>query len=148
MGALPVELRQSGKSGAAPWWRWSTGQPADGRTSAGTSCCIPGDPGHGTGRLLTALSSVKHNIAHQPHVLIWHGGLVLILFFMHNKQPNLQFCEHPRGFLQDCVHTVCHRHRVLPVVVGHAAVVLPNGHGETTQLLQLKASWETRQEVR
>lgn len=76
-GALPVGLRQSGKSGAAPWWRWSTEQPADGQTSAGTCCCIPGDPDHGTGRLLTDLSSVNHNIANQPHVLIWHEGLVL-----------------------------------------------------------------------
>lgn len=60
------------------------------------------------------------------------------------RAANLELCEYPRGFLQDGVHTVRHRHCVLPVVVGHAAVVLPHGHGEPTQLLQLKAAQKTR----
>lgn len=56
------------------------------------------------------------------------------------QKANLQLCEDPGGFLQNGVHAVRHRHRVLPVVVGHAAVVLPHGHGEPTQLFQLEAA--------
>lgn len=61
-GALPVGLRQSERSGAAPWWRWSTEQPADDRTSAGKCCCILDDPGRGTGRLSTDPSSVNRRV--------------------------------------------------------------------------------------
>lgn len=56
------------------------------------------------------------------------------------REANLQLREDPGGFLQNGVHAVRHRHRVLPVVVGHAAVVLPYGHGEPTKLLQLEAA--------
>lgn len=61
-GALPAGLRRSERSGAAPWWRWSTEQPADGRTSAGKSCCILDGPDHGTGMLSTDPSSVNHKM--------------------------------------------------------------------------------------
>lgn len=57
--ALPVGWRRSGRSGVAPWWRWSTGRPVDGQTSAGTRCCIPGGPGRGTGRLSADPFSAK-----------------------------------------------------------------------------------------
>lgn len=60
-GALPVGWRPSERSGVAPWWRWSTEQPADGQTSAGTCCCTPGGPDHGTGRLSTDPSSVNRS---------------------------------------------------------------------------------------
>ena len=45
---LPVVLRQSVRSGVAPWWRRSRGLPEDGRTSAGMCYCNHGDPGHDT----------------------------------------------------------------------------------------------------
>lgn len=57
-----------------------------------------------------------------------------------SQGPNLQLSEDARDFLQDGVHAVSHRHRVLPVVVGHASVVLLHGHGESAQFLQLKAA--------
>lgn len=56
--ALPVGWRQSERSGVAPWWSWNTEQPAGGQTSAGTSCCTPDGPDHGTGRQSADPSSV------------------------------------------------------------------------------------------
>lgn len=57
-GALPVGWRQSERSGAVPWWRWSTEQPADGQTSAGMRCCTPDGQGHGRDKLSIDPSSV------------------------------------------------------------------------------------------
>lgn len=68
-GALPAGLRRSERSGAAPWWRWSTERPADGRISAGRRCCILGDPDHGTGRLSTDPSSVNSKKHKQKTIL-------------------------------------------------------------------------------
>ena len=45
---LPVVLRQSVRSGVAPWRRRSRGLPEDGQTSAGMCCCNHGDPGRHT----------------------------------------------------------------------------------------------------
>ena len=52
---------------------------------------------------------------------------------------HLEVSKEPAVALQDGVHAVRHRHRVLPVVVRDPAVVLLHGHDETTQLLQLEA---------
>lgn len=60
--ALPVGLTLSGRSGAAPWWRWSTGQPEDGQTSAGMCYCILDGPGHDTGRQSTDPSSIYGSV--------------------------------------------------------------------------------------
>lgn len=57
--ALPAGWRQSERSGAAPWWTWSTEQPVDGQTSAGMRCCSLDGPDHGTGRLSTNPSSIN-----------------------------------------------------------------------------------------
>lgn len=146
-GALPVGLRQSERSGAAPWWRWSTEQPADDRTSAGKCCCILDDPGRGTGRRSTDPSSVNRRVT--KHLTSQSCFSFKLLLFRSSetqtkRAADLELCEYPSGFLQDGVHTVCHRHGVLPVVVGHTAVVLPYRHGEPTQLFQLEAMQKTR----
>lgn len=54
-------------------------------------------------------------------------------------RTHLEVGEEPAAVLQDGVHAVGHRHRVLPVVVRNPAVVLLHRHDETAQLLQLEA---------
>ena len=54
-------------------------------------------------------------------------------------RAHLEVGEEPAAALQDGVHAVGHRHRVLPVVIRNPAVVLLHRHDETAQLLQLEA---------
>lgn len=99
-GALPAGLRRSERSGAAPWWRWSTERPADGRISAGTRCCILGDPDHGTGRLSTDPFSVKPQ-KNRDEIL---PALLVISFYLisgnsrHNREQTSSSVNIPEVF--------------------------------------------------
>lgn len=52
---------------------------------------------------------------------------------------HLEVGEEPVVVLEDGVHAVCHRDRVLPVVVRNPTIVLLHRHDKTTQLFKLKA---------
>lgn len=86
---LPAGWRRSERSGAAPWWRWSTEQPVDGQTSASTCCCTPGGPDHGTDKLSTDPSSVNQN--HKEMKSLWlqvRGSFLITCFVCQWKHPD------------------------------------------------------------
>lgn len=59
-----------------------------------------------------------------------------------SAHTHLQVSEEPTVVLQNGIHAVCHRDRVLPVVIGNAPVVFLHRHNKATQLLKVKAVWK------
>lgn len=52
----------------------------------------------------------------------------------------LQISEKPLVVLQYGIHAVCDGNCMLPVVVGHAAIILLYRHSKSAQLLKFKAT--------
>ena len=78
-------------------------------------------------------------MAHIHATRVFPTGARSLLRSLGAGHTHLQVGEEPAVVLEDGVHAVRHGHRVLPVVVRDASVVLLHRHDEATQLFQLKA---------